>query len=617
MPMRRLSEYLRWTSIRWRIQFWYAIILTLVISGLLVVIYRFEAQRRVAEIEANASALMTSYIPLVDQQMRSAMQAEDQIPTRDVTLEQDSSDGRRSAAFPQRGMMGGARNFQDTPRGGMPMPGGNSFGGPPNRPPMRRGEGSFNGPPQGMRPPGMQRGRPGFESQERPMRPPMMGGSNVPNRQGGAQPPAMNRGGREQPLQQRGGARPQLPQAIDIAKSLEQPPTGGVDPGESDSIHQSGWEKRHAHISSGGFIASWNMNGKLTSSLGEVVEGYAPDKAVLDDRKKRQGGYFLLEKLGPARTTIVVGVPVAELEKGMVQFLWKIIGCGALILAVAVGVGVLVTGRLFRPIDEITSTAREIATGDLTQRITPDKSSAEMLGVMEILNECFDKLEANFAQQKQFTADASHELRTPVTVLLGTTQQMLSNVYDEREYQKGFAQCERSALRMKRLVDELTELSRYDSGEIRLEKEEESLDILVMSVLTDMQSIFDDHQATLRMDLSPAICEVDLGRVEQVVTNIAMNAIVHNESGINLHVSTRVKGDEVCLKIQDDGQGMSPEVQAKVFDRFARGNMKNKTGSGLGLAISKLIIEKHRGRIELSSTEGIGSEFRIYLPVLL
>ena len=173
-----------------------------------------------------------------------------------------------------------------------------------------------------------------------------------------------------------------------------------------------------------------------------------------------------------------------------------------------------------------------------------------------VLNHTFDRLEEAFAQQARFTADAAHELRTPVTVLLTHTQNALAVACASEGHQEAFEACQRAAQRMRALIEALLRLARLDSGEEAMHPLEFQLGARVAEVIALVRPLAGVREITLATDLAPASCLGDPGQVDQVVTNLVTNAIHHNVRGGRVRISTRTEGAIAVLTVEDTGPGI-------------------------------------------------------------
>ncbi|WP_321475289.1 ATP-binding protein [uncultured Paludibaculum sp.] len=298
---------------------------------------------------------------------------------------------------------------------------------------------------------------------------------------------------------------------------------------------------------------------------------------------------------------------------------------GLWMLAVGVGIFLLglagggwVAARAIRPIQVISTTAQKISAGDLSQRIDVADTESELGQLAGVLNTTFARLDASFAQQARFTADASHELRTPVTVILTQAQACLTRERSPEEYRETLEACERAAQRMRRLTQSLLELARLDAGEEPMRRERFDLGRVARESVELIAPLAGQRGIALETDLALAECLGDAEHIGRVVTNLLSNAIHYNCAGGTVTVAVRMEGDSGLLQVTDTGAGMSEEDQHHVFERFYRvdkSRARAEGRTGLGLAISKAIVDAHDGSIRVESTPGQGSTFSVRLPL--
>jgi heavy metal sensor kinase len=272
-------------------------------------------------------------------------------------------------------------------------------------------------------------------------------------------------------------------------------------------------------------------------------------------------------------------------------------------------------GRALQPVEKISAAALKISSGDLAQRISVAETESELGQLAAVLNATFARLETTFAQQKQFTSDAAHELRTPLAVLISEAQTTLARERCPEDYRDAIAACLEAAQKMRRLTESLLELARLDEGRDILHREKTDLAPLVQDCIKLTRPFADARNLQVRCDLAPAEIFCDATRIAQVVTNLLTNAIHYNREGGEIQVTTRRESRGVILTVADTGRGIATVDLQHVFERFYRAD-KSRTGghAGLGLAIAKAIVEAHGGTIEVSSVENTGTTFMVILP---
>lgn len=323
--------------------------------------------------------------------------------------------------------------------------------------------------------------------------------------------------------------------------------------------------------------------------------------------------------------SVLVGRYTEEFEATLASLRMKIFLVGITIVIAALAVGTLLVSGSLRPLQLIRQRNRAVAEGNLSERIELKSGggSLEMAELSRDLNTTFASLEKLFERQAAFTADASHELRTPLTALIVQIKRGHGGKRSEEDYRKIFEICDRSLIRLKRIVDDLLELSRYDSGQVELDRDELALDLIVSTIADDYRPMVQAQGSQLTCEVASCEVNCDPFRIEQVVSNLITNALKHNSNPVNIALRVRCENSWAIIEIEDDGVGIEPKHCDQLFDRFFQGQ-KNEDrenedptlgpNSGLGLAISKAIIEAHCGTIQVRSEPGTLTVFEIRLP---
>ena len=321
--------------------------------------------------------------------------------------------------------------------------------------------------------------------------------------------------------------------------------------------------------------------------------------------------------IGPGEC-ILVGRDIRDEVVASRHFAWILGGAGGLVLLLGLAGGWWVSTRTLRPLAEITATAAKIATGDLSQRIQTADNRSELGALAEVLNDTFARLQAGFTRQAQFTADASHELRTPVAVVLTQTQSALARERSAAEYRDSLAACQRAAQRMRRLTESLLTLARFDAGDAASCDEPCELDCVARDAIELLRPLAEEQGVSLDAGLAPTRCMGNAEQLGQVVTNLVSNAISHNRPGGSVGVTVAADSNTVYLTVSDTGQGIAAEDLPHIFERFYRADRARSNTtvrSGLGLAITQAIVAAHGGSIAVASEPGQGSTFTVRLPI--
>ena len=321
------------------------------------------------------------------------------------------------------------------------------------------------------------------------------------------------------------------------------------------------------------------------------------------------------------RVVAIVRVGMSEmgLEKTMSTFLLIMAALFPLALALAGGGGWFLAHRALLPVDRMTQAARKIGAGQLHARLEIAGAHDELDRLAETLNEMLSRLEAAFTEMRQFTADASHELQTPLTILRGEVEIALRSERSPEEYVEVMKSALEEIERISLLVEGLLLLARSDAGVLKMDRKPLDLMMLVEDALGRLDHLARARSVALSLGpVEPLEVQGDFGHLRRLVFNLADNAIKYTPPGGTIKVSIERSGYWACLAVQDTGIGIPIEEQQKVFQRFyrsAEARSGGQGGSGLGLAIVKSIAEGHGGRVEVESAPGKGSTFRVYLPL--
>ena len=289
-----------------------------------------------------------------------------------------------------------------------------------------------------------------------------------------------------------------------------------------------------------------------------------------------------------------------------------------ILLLTALG-GYYITKKAFRPINNIAKTANDITTQkDITRRIEiePDSKEDELYHLSATLNKMLDKIENLIKQEKQFTSDASHELRTPISVILAQGEYLLDISKDEKEKELAQTIVDKSK-QVSKLVSRLLLLARIDQNRQKFNKEKVDLGVIIDVAIDSMKELASQKDVSLLSDVPEGIIvDADESLLLSAITNLISNGIKYNNKLGRVSVSAFKVGDTTEIIVADNGIGISHENIDKIWKRFYRvDDVRNDEygSSGLGLSMVKSIIELHGGKITVKSEPGKGTEFRIVL----
>ena len=280
------------------------------------------------------------------------------------------------------------------------------------------------------------------------------------------------------------------------------------------------------------------------------------------------------------------------------------------VLLIASALAWVVAGRILAPLRLLTDTARSIGETDLTQRIRTSGTD-EIAELATTFNAMLDRLEAAFAMQRAFVSDASHELRTPITIVRGHIE-LLGD--DPEERSETIALVTDELDRMSRFVDDLLLLAKAERDDF-LHVADVELGALTDELLDKAVGLGKrEWQLESRAEATLA---ADRHRLTQAIMGLAQNAVEHTDEGDPVWIGSSVVDAEARLWVRDSGPGVLPEDAEHIFERFARAatSRRRSEGAGLGLAIVRAIAEAHGGRAELSSRPGEGATFTVVVPV--
>jgi signal transduction histidine kinase len=265
--------------------------------------------------------------------------------------------------------------------------------------------------------------------------------------------------------------------------------------------------------------------------------------------------------------------------------------------------------------------AGKIGAQDLSARL-PVVNPRDELGLLaRTFNDLLDRLEASLTQQRQFMADASHELRTPVTTTRTAAAVALQQPHrDEQEYRETLAIVEQQTTRLSRIVEDMFTLARADAGSYPMRMAPMYLDELVEEVVRAARVIAATRQVTIELRTpQSAAFTGDEDLVRRLIANLVDNAVRHARVSGLVRIALEHREDSYSITVSDDGPGISPEAQPHIFERFYRGDPARTAtdgGAGLGLALARWTAREHGGDVRLVSSSAQGTTFSVHLPFM-
>ncbi len=287
------------------------------------------------------------------------------------------------------------------------------------------------------------------------------------------------------------------------------------------------------------------------------------------------------------------------------------VGIGALLLSIAIAIWL--ANLISRPLRRMASVASAVDAGDLSHRI--DYGGDDEVGVLaEAFNHMLDRLERGFEREREFVSDASHELRSPLTVLRGRIEQLADRVGGGEAVRAEAGELMREVRRMERLTEDMLTLAKAERGGL-LQPRRVPLDDFVEDLRRDLP-LLGERRYTVESSVHGDL-RADPDRLAQVLRNLVTNAVRHTSPDGRIDVSISSANGRAVFAVRDDGTGIEPDQLGRIFDRFHRtdeGRGRAEGGSGLGLAIARAIVEAHGGSISAESTPGHGATIRFSIP---
>lgn len=310
-----------------------------------------------------------------------------------------------------------------------------------------------------------------------------------------------------------------------------------------------------------------------------------------------------------------VAAPTEPVRQTLTQFSVLLTGLTLLATAGAYALGRRIAGAALQPTGEITEQAESISAGTLSERITAHADVEEFTRLVTVLNRMLDRLDGAFQIQRQFTADASHELRAPLTVLKGDIDVTLKRDRSGDEYRETLLRCREEVERLARLANDLLVLAQSDAAVPLEHVADVDLRALLQRVASRFQSMAAAAGVRILVQAQEASVLGDERMLDRAVSNLVDNAVKYSRPGgvIRLELA---REDDAILTVRDEGSGVAPEHIPHLFVRFFRGDpaRQRSEGTGLGLAIARAGAEAHAGRLVFAGNAP-GAVFRLVLPL--
>ena len=317
--------------------------------------------------------------------------------------------------------------------------------------------------------------------------------------------------------------------------------------------------------------------------------------------------------------TVQLAAPLAQVSEVLQQLQWLLVLSIPAVLVLASLGGYWMSRRALAPVDAMTNTARSISEHSLSRRLAILKTGDELERLAETFNQMMDRLERAFKRMTQFTADASHELRTPTALIRTTAELSLRRDRDNAEYREALVQILEEAERTGILIDDLMTLARMDSGAEAVGFSIVDIASILGEASMASQPLALSKQIELDREIpdSPILVNGDAHALRRLFLILIDNAVKYTPTGGRVFIGLNTNGNAAVAKVQDTGIGISQEDLPVIFERFYRADKarSRESGAGLGLSIARWIAEAHHAQILVESVVGQGSTFEVRFPL--
>jgi heavy metal sensor kinase len=319
--------------------------------------------------------------------------------------------------------------------------------------------------------------------------------------------------------------------------------------------------------------------------------------------------------------TATTGVPTHDVVETLSVFRSYLLMVAPLLFLVAAGGGYWLSRRALAPVDTLVRTARDISGANLNSRLPKLETGDELQRLSDTLNEMLERIETAFRRITEFTADASHELRTPVSLIRTEAELALRRSRGETEYRDSLRHVLLEAERTTNLIEQLLSLARADSGRETLDMQPVDLRATLRGATESWQQVASirnlDFSAGIDGDHSFVLGDETVLR--RLINILLDNAFKYTASPGSVSLSLEHDGENALIMVKDSGVGIAEDEQEKIFERFYRvdkARSRSHGGAGLGLAIARWIVTQHRGSISVKSRPGNGCTFCVQLPTI-
>jgi|HubBroStandDraft_6_1064221.scaffolds.fasta_scaffold06308_3 heavy metal sensor kinase len=328
-----------------------------------------------------------------------------------------------------------------------------------------------------------------------------------------------------------------------------------------------------------------------------------------------------LENINGHIYTVEMGVPADDVVEILSRFRFYLLMFAPLLLLAAASGGYWLSRRALSPVDALVRTAREVSGINLNTRLQKLDTGDELQRLSDTLNEMLDRIESAFLRITQFTADASHELRTPISLIRTEAELALRRSRGEAEYKESLRHILLEAERTTALIEQLLSMARADSGRETLHLHPVDLRQTLRGVVDGWQQVatIRNLQFSAQLDAPEVFVTGDEVWLRRLADILLDNALKYTPSPGSVQLSLERRAETTVISVQDSGIGIAEQDHSRIFERFYRvdqSRSRAQGGAGLGLAIARWIVAQHQGSITVESRPGHGAIFRVELPVV-
>ena len=314
---------------------------------------------------------------------------------------------------------------------------------------------------------------------------------------------------------------------------------------------------------------------------------------------------------------VQVAMSLQSVEAARGGFLLILFVLAPVALAAAAICGWFLARRALAPVDALVESARKIEAEDLSKRLPVPPGQDELSSLAQVLNEMLGRLDRSFSAVRRFSGDAAHELRTPLTILKGEIEVALRSSADGLDLRRTLESCQEEVDRLNYVVEDLLLMTRIDGNALSVKLQTVDLAEVLSDVTPALQSLAEKfgHRCTIVVP-APLWVRGYETLLFRLIFNLGENAVKYTPAGGTININLKSSDGTAILEVGDNGPGIPADQQELIYERLYRGEAAREgSGSGLGLALVRSIIQLHKGKISLSSAPGVGTCFRIELPL--